>query len=121
MDIYRGLDEHKDYLVPYYEALIAIGEHDVVWAEQKIEEIKTSYPENEEAMFVIGDYYASQCRYEEAIEYYEKCYELDEKPRYYDPLQGRHLRVHACRRQAERFFRYLQRIPGLRSLYRERQ
>ena len=88
LDIYRGLEEHKDYLVPYYEALIAIGEHDIALAEQKIGEIKTSYPENEEAMFVIGDYYASQCRYEEAIEYYEKCYELDEKPRYYDPLHG---------------------------------
>jgi len=39
-------------------------------------------------MFQVADYYASQCNYEEAIRYYEKCYELDEKPRFYDPLHG---------------------------------
>ena len=88
LDIYRNLEGHKDYLVPYYEALIATAEHNVTLAEQKIEEIKTCYPENEGAMFVIADYYASQCRYDEAIEYYEKCYKMDEKPRYYDPLHG---------------------------------
>ena len=88
LDVYRNLEGHKDYLVPYYEALIATAEHNMILAEQKMEEIKTCYPENEGAMFVIADYYASQCRYDEAIEYYEKCYEIDEKPRYYDPLHG---------------------------------
>ena len=88
LDIYRALEGNKEFLVAYYEALIAIAEHDVATAEQKIKEIKEQYPENEEAMFVVADYYASQCNYEEAIQYYEKCYELDEKPRYYDPLHG---------------------------------
>ena len=88
LNIYRTLEGHKDYLVPYYEALIANAEHEVLIAEQKIDEIKEQYPENEEAMFAVADYYAHQCRYEEAIWYYEKCYELDEKPRYYDPLHG---------------------------------
>lgn len=88
LNIYRTLEGHKDYLVPYYEALIAIAEHEVLVAEQKIEEIKEQYPENEGAMFAVADYYARQCRYDEAVQYYEKCYEIDEKPRYYDPLHG---------------------------------
>lgn len=88
LNVYSTLDGHKEFLVPYYEALIAIAEHDVLLSEQKIEEIKDQYSQNEEAMFVVADYYASQCKYNEAIQYYEKCYELDEKPRYYDPLHG---------------------------------
>ena len=88
LNVYRTLEGHKDYLVPYYEALIALAEHNVEAAEQKIAEIKAQYAQNEGAMFVIADYYASQCQYDKAIQYYEKCYEMDEKPRYYDPLHG---------------------------------
>ena len=88
LETYRTLEGSKDFLVPYYEALIAMAEHDVSLAEQKIEEIKERYPDNEDAMFQIGDFYASQCNYDEAISYYEKCYDLGEKPRYYDPLHG---------------------------------
>lgn len=88
LNMYRNLEEHKEYLVPYYEALIALAEHNVSIALQKIEEVKKQYSDNEEAMFVVADYYATQCNYEEAIKYYEKCYALDEKPRYYDPLHG---------------------------------
>lgn len=88
LDIYRTLEDSKEFLVPYYEALIAVAECDKEMAEQKIQEIKENYPENEEAMFTVADFYASQCNYDEAVLYYEKCYELDEKPRYYDPLHG---------------------------------
>ncbi|MBQ2902708.1 MAG: helix-turn-helix domain-containing protein [Agathobacter sp.] len=88
LQIYRTLEGHKDFLVLYYEALIAIAEHDVALAEQKIGKLKEDYAEDDGAMFQVADYYASQCNYEEAIRYYEKCYELDEKPRFYDPLHG---------------------------------
>ena len=88
LQIYRNLEGRKEFLVPYYEALIAIAEHDVALAEQKIGELKVDFAEDEGAMFQVGDYYASQCNYEEAIRYYEKSYELGDKPRYYDPLHG---------------------------------
>ena len=88
LEIYRTLDGCKEFLVPYYEALIATAEHDVVLAEQKIGELKANYAKDEGALFAVADYYATQCNYEEAIRYYEMCYELDEKPRFYDPLHG---------------------------------
>lgn len=86
LDIYRTLEGCKEFLVLNYEGLIALAEHNVELAEQKFKEMEERFPE--EAMFSIADYHASQCHYEDAIKYYEKCYELDEKPRYYDPLEG---------------------------------
>ena len=85
---YRTLEGHKEFLVFSYEGMIALAEHDAELAKRKYEEMEEKFPENEGAMFAIADYHASQCHYEEAIQYYEKCYEMDEKPRYYDPLQG---------------------------------
>ena len=44
------------------------------------------------AMFALADYYASQCEYEKAIEYYDLSFELDKengaKPLYTDALEG---------------------------------
>lgn len=88
LDVYRTLEERREFLVPNYEGLIAIAEHNMELAEQKFKEIEERFPEEQHAMFAIADYHASQCHYEEAIKYYEKCYEMDEKPRYYDPLHG---------------------------------
>ena len=88
LQTYRTLEGCKEFLVPYYEALIAIAEHDVALAEQKIGELKEKYAEDEGALFAMADYYASQCNYEEAIRYYEKSYALGVKPRFYDPLHG---------------------------------
>ena len=87
LEKYRDLTE-KEFLVLDYEGLIALVEHNVELAEQKIREIEERFPEEEHAMFAIADYHARQCHYEEAIKYYEKCYQMDEQPRYYDPLHG---------------------------------
>ena len=88
LDIYCTLEGRREFLVPNYEGMIALAEHNVALAEQKFKEIEERFPNEEHAMFAIADYHARQCHYEEAIKYYEKCYEMDEKPRYYDPLHG---------------------------------
>lgn len=88
LNIYCTVEGHKDYLILNYEGLIALAEHNVELAEQKFKELEERFSDNEAAMFCLADYHATRCQYEKAIEYYEKCYELDEKPRYYDPLEG---------------------------------
>lgn len=88
LDAYKKLEDYKAFQVVNYEAYIALARHDVMLAEEKMREMEQRFGDEENAMFCIADYHARQCHYDEAIRYYEKCYELDEKPRYYDPLQG---------------------------------
>ena len=55
-----------------------------------IEEALKNMPEVSGMMFEAAQYYARTCRYDKALDLYERCYkaEEDEKPRFSDPLQG---------------------------------
>lgn len=88
---YQVLDGHVERSVLTYEGRIALAEHNVELAEQKFEELK-KFEKDGNAMFALADYYASQCEYEKAIQYYDISFELDKengaKPLYTDALEG---------------------------------
>ena len=91
LEKYQALDGHVERQVLTYEGRIALAEHKVEVAEQKFEELK-KFEKDGNAMFALADYYASQCEYEEAIQYYDLSFELDKengaKPLYTDALEG---------------------------------
>ena len=77
-------------LVDLYPAYIALGRYDVVLADSIIEKYVTNHPDNCGYLFEAAQYYARKCDYEKAIELYERSWaaEEDEKPRFWDALQG---------------------------------
>lgn len=91
LEKYAALDEHVDRQVVIYEGRIALAEHKVDVAEQKFMELK-QFEKDGNAMFALAGYYASQCEYEKAIQYYDLSFELDKengvKPLYTDALEG---------------------------------
>ena len=68
-----------------------MAEHKVEVAEQKFLELK-KFEKDGNVMFALADYYASQCEYEKAIQYYDFSFELDKengaKPLYTDAIEG---------------------------------
>ena len=74
--------------IDMYTGLIAwaAGEHNkamCIW-----EEMVRKYPKNWMVHFAMADYLARACRYEDAIAYYEKAFELMPAPRYADMLES---------------------------------
>lgn len=88
---YAELEGHVERQVIVYQGRIALAEHKQEEAEQKFMELK-KFEKDGNAMFALADYYASQCEYEKAVEYYDISFELDkengEKPLYTDALEG---------------------------------
>ena len=77
-------------LVDLYPAYIALGRYDVVLADSIIEKYVANHPDNGGYLFEAAQYYARKCDYEKAIGLYERSWaaEEDEKPRFWDALQG---------------------------------
>lgn len=77
-------------LPPAYRAHIALIENGQQAGDAVIEEALKNMPEVSGMMFEAAQYYARTCRYDKALDLYERCYkaEEDEKPRFSDPLQG---------------------------------
>lgn len=88
LEIYRTLEGHKEFHVGVYEAYIALAEHKVDVAEEKLRELEERFPENGGVLFELASYHAKQCHYEQALHYFEKSFEIDKKPRYTDALEG---------------------------------
>lgn len=91
LEKYQSLDGHVDRQVLTYEGRIALAEHKVEVAEQKFAELM-KFDTDGNAVFALADYYASQCEYEKAIQYYDLSFALDKengvKPLYTDALEG---------------------------------
>ncbi len=87
---YRTLPACKPFLVPVYEAYIAMAEYDVKKADSIMESALAEFEEDSGFLFELGQYYAKKCEYDKAIEFYEASWTADEdkKPRYTDPLHG---------------------------------
>lgn len=92
LEIYKTLDDHMEFQVPVYEARIALAEHDVALADEKIKELEERFPEHWGATFELANHYAEQCNYEKAIAYYEKSFAIDMKqgnhPVFVDALEA---------------------------------
>ena len=86
--IYTTLPAHKPFLVPVYEAYIALAEYDVKKADAIMKEAEICFNENNGFLFEKAQYHARKCEYEKAIEYYELSWNNDQRPRYTDALHG---------------------------------
>ena len=87
---YAGLPAHKPFMVPVYEAAIALAEYDEKRADSIMEKALKEYPEEKGLLFEMAQYYARKCDYEKAVCYYETYFvaDVDSKPRFTDALEG---------------------------------
>lgn len=87
---YQKLPACKPFLVPVYEAYIAMAEYDIQKADETMENALKEFCDNSGFLFESAQYHARNCRYEKAIEFYEASWAADEdkKPRYTDALEG---------------------------------
>ena len=90
LDQCKELPAHRPFLIPVYEAHIALAEYDVKRADSIIESALSDFSDNPGFLFETAQYYAYKCEYEKAIEYYERSWEMqqDKKPRFTDALEG---------------------------------
>lgn len=75
---------HPGYLYPLYRGLICKEEGDLAQALTLWEQMTDQYPEEWLAWSSRGDCMAKLCRYDEAVEFYTKGYELQPHPKYTD-------------------------------------
>lgn len=87
-NIYAGLENGSELHRNVYPIRIALAEFKYDDAVKMMEELEAHSKEKPDELFDLAGINASLCRYDKAIELYEKSYELDEKPRYYDALWG---------------------------------
>ena len=88
LTMYRTLPAHRPFLVPIYEAYIALAEYDAKKADTIMEEAEVRFGEDNGFLFEKGQYHARKCDYEKAIAYYERSWANDQRPRYTDALHG---------------------------------
>ncbi len=90
LDIYRTLPAHKPFLVPIYEAHIALADYDVQRADKIMADALKDFSDDGGFLFETAQYHARRCNYKEAIAYYEQSWRVEEarKPRYTDALHG---------------------------------
>ena len=86
--IYKMLPAHRPFLIPVYEAYIALAEYDEKKADSIMEDAETIFMEDTGFLFEKAQYLARKCNYERAIEYYERSWVNDKRPRYTDALHG---------------------------------
>lgn len=86
--IYRTLPAHRPFLVPVYEAYIALAEYDEKRADTIMDEAEVRFGDDEGFLFEKAQYHARKCDYEKAIDYYERSWVNDRRPRYTDALHG---------------------------------
>ena len=88
LEEYSKLQKNREFMLPIYEANIALCEYDEKKADGIIKEAYEIYKDNNHFLFEAAQYYAKKGEYDKAIELYDASYEIDEKPRFIDALQG---------------------------------
>ena len=88
LEVYQTLPAHKPFLVPVYQAHIALAEYDAKKADAIMEQAELHFPDDKGFLFEKAQYHAQKCEYEKAIAYYELSWNSDQRPRYTDALQG---------------------------------
>ena len=82
------LEDSNPILNEVYRAHIALARFDEPTADQIIEGLLAAHPDDSVCLFEAAQYYAKKAEYDKAIELYNASYEIDEKPRFIDALQG---------------------------------
>ena len=87
---FAQLPAHRPFMVPVYEAAIALAEFDERKADAIMEKALEDFARETAMLFEAAQYYARKCDYEKAIYYYEASYAAEEdcKPRFTDALEG---------------------------------
>ena len=87
---YALLPGAKPWLMPVYEAAIALAAFDEKKADAIMEKALVDFPGDGGMLFEAAQYYARKCDYDKAIIYYEDSYaaEAGGKPRFTDALEG---------------------------------
>lgn len=82
------LPAHRPFLIPVYEAAIALAEYDEKRADAVMEKALRDFAGDPDLLFEAAQYYARKCDYDRAIRCYEASYASEEnrKPRYTDAL-----------------------------------
>jgi len=90
LEMYKTLPAHKPFLLPVYEAQIALAEYDEKKADGIMRSALSEYSEHSGFLFETAQYYARKCDYAKAIEFYERSWQADadKLPRYTDALHG---------------------------------
>ena len=73
---YSKLPDHNAVLVPIYEAYIAFAEYRVEDAWKIVSHIEEKFHDSYDAMFEVAGIYASNAKYDEALEKYHKAEEI---------------------------------------------
>lgn len=86
----KALPAHKPFLMPVYEAYIALAEYNEKGADKIMEEALGEFSENSGFLFESAQYYARKCDYAKAIDFYEAFWEAERgnPPRFTDALDG---------------------------------
>ena len=86
----RKLPAHNPCLIPVYRAHIALAELDAQRAEEIMQAGLEEFSGSVAFLFESAQYYARQCQYEKAIQFYEASWAAEEgkKPRFTDALQA---------------------------------
>ena len=89
-EVLKSLPGVKPFLIPVYEAAIALAEFNVKLADEIMESALDEFSRDSGFLFEKAQYHARKCDYERAIEYYEASWaiEEDKKPRYTDALEA---------------------------------
>ena len=90
LEEYKKLPSHRTFLVPVYEAYIALAEYDLPKADSIMANALNELADDSGFLFETAQYHARKCDYEKALEFYEASWAADEakKPRFTDALHG---------------------------------
>lgn len=90
LEEYKKLPSYRTFLVPVYEAYIALAEYDLPKADFIMANALNELADDSGFLFETAQYHARKCDYEKALEFYEASWAADEakKPRFTDALHG---------------------------------
>ena len=90
LEICQALPAHRPFLIPVYQAHIALAEYDAEKADRIMEASLSDFSDDAGFLFEKAQYHARKCEYQKAIEYYERSWEaeISKKPRFTDALEG---------------------------------
>lgn len=88
LSIYQKLPAHKPFLIPVYQAAIALAEYNAPKAESIMQKAEQEYGNHAGFLFEKAQYHARKCEYDQAIAYYERSWSMEMKPRYTDALEA---------------------------------
>lgn len=86
----KDIPAHKPFLIPVYEANIALADYDVKAADAIMAAALEQFANHSGFLFETAQYHARKCDYLRAIEFYEASFAAEEnqKPRFTDALHG---------------------------------